>query len=274
MSLAGVATRVFQLSNLSLNSGSHGVISQADGSYLCGLAIGSDDYPYPQLSTWYRSVDDGLTWTSRGQTQGVGGQSWAQAANMFTNVALAPTYDLTSNEAAIYRSINGGASWSTVFGPIGPTPLDGRQPEIYGVNSFGKTNAIAWGRLDGTRSNPPYIHALSSNAGVSWTPQLAWDEGNANDVCNAMGIAAEGRIFAQYTKFGGPDRVSAFARSDNGGVSWTTLTAPGGGAGTPPNSTFSIACLTQDDIILAGYLGATPAASHPGVWYSSDAGAL
>jgi hypothetical protein len=258
---------------VSVSSGCYGVVAQADGSYVAGLSETSDDFPFPTSSRWYRSTDQGLTWTLVGTTQGIYGNDEYFPSNVHANIILAPIATPFDNSVSLVRSVNNGATWNTVLGAIAPVPGSGRFPALYGVQSFDRTKAICWGELDGDANNPPYTYGLSTDAGANWTPHTSWDAGDFNDYCNTMGIAENGTIYAQYTKFGGVNRTSNFARSDNGGSSWTVLSAPPGGTGTPPNAGRAIACLTPSKIVMCGNGGTAPLSSTPFVWWSDDSGA-
>lgn len=273
MALTATASKIQTLLAGNYNTGMFGVVAQADGSFLCGVTETDDDYPYPSTGTWYRSTDDGATWTQVGNSSGMFGQTFGFPSNVKPNVALTPASFASDNGIAIERSTNGGSSWSTVYSASPAATPNGRQVWLMGLQSYELTKAIAWGELDGDKTHSPYIYALSADAGASWTPQVSFDIGNFNDIANAVGIAEDGTWFMQYTKLGGSNRTSNFARTDNYGSTWTTLGAPPGGAGTPPNNAWAISCFDKSAFAMAGVVFPTPTSSSPGVWYSDDAGA-
>jgi len=273
MALTATAARVMQLASVWLDSGAFGFVPQANGSYIAGLSEGSDTFPFTNVGRWYQSTNDGLTWSAKGQTVGIFGASVLFPTNVHENIVLAPVWDIPSGKAGIIRSTDFAQNWSFVFGLLGPTPGSGRTVEVFGTQSWNRTQAIAWGQFDGSNVNPPFTYALSTNAGASWTPQVSWDIGDAQDKCNAMGIGSGGTVYAQYTKFTGVNRTSNFARSDNYGSTWTTLSAPPGGTSTPPNFGSAICCFDNTNLVLAGGIRTSPASSTPAVWWSDDAGA-
>jgi hypothetical protein len=273
MALTATATRLQKLTDANSNSALYGIIAQADGSYLCGVTETSFDFPYTSTGAWFRSTDNGLTWALAGYSDGMFGQTFSFPSNVKANVALAGASSATDNGISIQRSANGGSSWSTVYSAAPAATPNGRYPWIIGLQSYNLTKAVAWGELDGNSTNPPYIYALSSDAGATWTPQASPDIGDYDDIANAFGIAEDSTFYMQYTKFGGVNRTSNFARSDNGGSTWTTLGALPGGTGHPPNQAQAICCFDKSNVAIAGSVGSSPASSSPGVWYSHDAGA-
>jgi len=272
MSIAVTATKVFALTGQGLSSGCFGVVQQQNGTYLAGFHNTSDDYPYPSTGYWYKSTDQGASWSTAGTSAGLYGQAGAFAANVHANILLAPAFVPPTNTAKIIRSTNQAASFSDVFSEAPASSPNGRQPFVNGVLTYNRTHAIAWGQLDGNKTHTPRTYGLSDDAGATWTTYDTFDLGDSNDLANACGIADGGRFYLQYTRFGGANRVSAFARTDDAAANWTPLSAPPGGTGTPPNHAIAIACFTDTDVALAGRIGASPISSQPGLWYSDDAG--
>ena len=254
-------------------STSYGIVSQHDGSYVAGTSEGTFDFPPSATGRWYRSTNNGLTWSSIGTSEAFNALIAAFPTNIHSNIIVIGAEEPASQTALIQRSTNSGASWSTVYSATPAATPNGRLPFIAGVQSFNKTHAIAWGQLDGDFSNPPMLYALSNNAGATFSPAASFDIGDGFDLATACGIAEDGTIFLQYTKNGGVNRTSNFARSDNGGSTWTTLGSPPGGDGTPPNVASAICCFSKTTLAMVGQLNLVPNESAPGVWWSDDAGA-
>lgn len=272
MALTAVANRVLQHNAISVSSGAYGVVAQRDGSYLFGITETSDNFPFPTSSSWYRSTDNGTTWAHVGDATGMLGQTYAFPTNQGDNVITAPWWDGPTNAVGIQRSLDGGVTWTDVFTAAIAGSPNGRSVTVRGTQSYGQTKGIAWGELDGNKGNPPKIYGLTTNRGATWTVSSSPDIGNSDDIANACGIAEDGTIYLQYTKFGGAFRVPGFARSDDGGISWTVLTPPSGGAGSPPNFTIAICCFDKTHIVLAGAKGHSGGNAQPGIWWSDDAG--
>lgn len=272
MTLSAQAQLVLSYGPISLSSGVFGAVAQEDGSYLFGFSEGSDTFPYPSTGHWYRSTNQGATWSAVTSTRGSIGVEQQFPANIHSNIVCAATASPSSQDGFIERSTDHGQNWTDVFHCASASSPNGRSVWVYGVQSFNRTHAITWGELDGNKNNPAQIIGLSTDAGATWTPQSTWDAGDHFDICNAIGVAEDGYVFAQYTKKGGTNRTSNFARSTNYASTWSVLTPPGGGTGTPPNYANAIACLDKNNIVMAGRLTTSPTASTPGVWWSDDAG--
>lgn len=273
MALTATATKLQTLLTTGPSSGNYGVISQADGSYVAGIADTSDTYPYPSTAYWFRSLNQGRSWSQISTTDGIYGEDQYFHCNVTQNIVLAPFIIPASNSMGITRSTDGGTHWTTVFSasPAGSPPS--RLPFARGISTFQKTHAIAWGILSGDGTPPVPIYALSSDSGASWTPVPTFDSGDKDDTANACGIAENGTIYLQYTKLGGINRTSNFARSDDFASTWTTLGALPGGTGHPPNEATAITCFDANNIAIAGVAYHSGGSAAPGVWYSDDAGA-
>jgi hypothetical protein len=270
MSLTAAAQKVFSTGSISTSSGAFGIVRQLNGRLVAGCGIGSDTFPFPNSGAWLYSEDNGASWHTLSSTDGVFGQTFIFPTNIKNNIIVTPTYNIPGGVPAIIRSTNSGASWSTVFGPVSSS---GRGAFISGCQSYGNGNAVAWGELSGVGTDPPKIFGISTDEGATWSPVDSWDIGDKFDYCNALGIAEDGTWYAQYTKFGGINRTTNFARTDDFGTSWTTLGAPPGGSGTPPNFANAITCFDSHTLAMTGVLADPSRESPPGVWWSNDDGA-
>lgn len=273
MSLTATARKTATLLTTGPSSGLYGTISQANGKYIAGVSESPDTFPPFSVSHWYVSNDQGRTWSATTTENGIYGEDQRFSCNVTDNILLAPYAIPSTNSEGIMRSTDGGNTFSSVFlaSPAGAPPSGA--PGIFGIQTFQRTHAIAWGLLDGNTTPPAKIYALSSDSGAHWTPVGAFDPGDQFDIANAVGVAELGTVFMQYTKFGGVNRTSNFARSDDFTSSWTVLSAPPGGTATPPNLATAITCFDPTHLAMCGVVFVTPAASTPGVWWSDDAGA-
>ena len=273
MAFTATATPLQTLLTTHVISGAYGIVAQADGSYIAGVSEGDFNFPPVATGYWYKSTNNGTSWTQVGTSQGFNALSAAFPTNIQSNIICIGSEIPSNSTSLIQRSTNGGISWSDVFTAVpNPTP-PARFPFIAGVQSFNLTKAIAWGQLSGDASDPAELFAISTNAGASWTPEATFDSGDQFDLANACGIADDSTIYLQYTKRGGVNRTSNFARSDDGGAAWTTLGTPPGGTGTPTNVAVAICCFSKTDLAMGGQIGTSPTTSTPGVWWSDDAGA-
>lgn len=271
MAITSTITPLQSFGPFNMSAGAYGAISQGDGSYLAAYSTWST--PFPQFGTahWLQSIDRGLTWNARGTHIGIPGAAQLFPTNCRSNIALAPFFDYPTSDAGIVRSVDAGATWSEVYRDGVATSPNGRSVNIFGVQSFGRTNAIAWGELDGNNTNPPMIWGTSNNGGLTWTPHASFDIGNFFDRANAFGLAAQGNWFLAYTKFGGALRESYIGRSSNFGATWTVATQTFNTAGALFLSVEAIACIDNVNVLFGGHDQIIPTTSTPVLWWSDDA---
>jgi len=272
MALTAVATHLQTLLTHHVISAGYGVVAQENGTYLAGVSLGDFNFPPIATAAWYRSTNNGTSWTLASSSDGFNYLTTAFPTNIKSNIVCLGAETASNFTALIQRSSDSGSSWSTVFSAAPASSPPARFPFIGGLQSFNLTKAIAWGQMDGNFNASPMLFAISTNAGATWTPETSFDIGDGDDLANACGIADDSTIFLQYTKFGGVNRTSNFARSDDGGAGWSVLSAPPGGTGTPPNVGTAICCFTKEAIALGGQIGTSPVSSQPGLWWSDDAG--
>jgi len=272
MTITFNVTKVFAGPGDGFNQCGMGCYTQSDGSYLFGWGAVSTSAPYPITSLWYRSVDDGNTWTSTGGAEGPVGPSSAFACNLHANIICAPSYNFTGPAIGVYRSTNNAASWTNVLSIASAATPNGRAPSCYSLAAYNRTKAIAAGQFDGNKNNPAHQTAVSTDSGASWTPQVGPDTSHADNYGESLGVAPNGHLWLGYAKRNGPLFDPHTASSINGGNTWSLnggLPKPGGGTG---GFTTAITALDENNIVICGGGGHSPPASLAWLWWSSDAG--
>ena len=152
MAFTATATPLQTLLTTHVISGAYGIVAQADGSYIAGVSEGDFNFPPVATGYWYKSTNNGTSWTQVGTSQGFNALSAAFPTNIQSNIICIGSEIPSNSTSLIQRSTNGGISWSDVFTAVpNPTP-PARFPFIAGVQSFNLTKAIAWGQLSGDAS--------------------------------------------------------------------------------------------------------------------------
>ena len=269
MAITATAQKILTVSNVSLSSGAFGTVRQPNNRLVTAYGVGDDNFPFPNTGVWQYSDDSGLTWHALSTTDGVPGQTFLFPTNVHNSIIVTPVYNLPAGKPSILRSDDGGATWTATFGPV---TSSGRAAGINGCQSYDNGSVVAWGELSGVGTDPPKIFGTSTDEGATWTAHSSWDIGDKFDYCNALGVAENGTWYAQYTKFGGINRTTNFARTDDFGATWTTLGAPPGGTGTPPNYANAITCFDPAHLAMCGQLSDPSFSAPPGVWFSDDSG--
>lgn len=163
----------------------------------------------------FKSIDRGSTWTLLGATSVDANPDWRFVNRIAihpvqTSVLLAGTTHVAGDRGAIYRSADGGATWSKVASmkalDIAFDPAD-------------PANAVA-GLDDGTI-------AYSRDAGASWarTAPLVANPSGRGDTARAEIAFAASRAGVVYASV--DNEKGEVWRSDDSGATWIKLATPG-----------------------------------------------
>lgn len=223
----------------------------------------------------YRSEDYGATWVNL--NTGTNGLDWISIASDASGVNLIAG---EATYAAVYNSIDAGATWTVVYSgsgqpvmvaidPSGTYRLAGASGWMTYLNRFPTAVTTTWKLINGYYYTQVAIAsdnlhmaslgysvtgnngiALSSNGGVDWTFSLAPNGGNVRYVVSS----SDGQIvyMVEVTN-------SVVYRSANYGVTFSPLT-------NAPGDTVSIKCSSDGAYVFIG------TSSGP-VYVSSDSGA-
>lgn len=215
---------------------------------------------------FYRSTDDGLTWTFQSDFPSGGILENMLAATLPGNVYLFPQAIFDTNEGSIMRSTDGCATWTTAidFNP-GGGGLELIQP--CGVMAYDRNNAWAYGLLQ--RTNPSGVYAewaYSTNNGASFTIIPGSGVGTPGDRTFPVLNAGSGKWIL------GHDREN-FWTTTNSGTTWTAA-----GAMSPPPSTSETRAraatwLTNTIVLAGGSISSTGDRFFPWLWRSTNSGA-
>lgn len=169
----------------------------------------------------FRTTDGGATWTDM------------TAAGMYTNAAsfcnyvffLTPSVGITAgdphpgnnNEHEIWRTTDGGNTWSLVPGANIPNPVSGEYGYVNVYEKHGTTHAWL-----GTNRGRVY---RTTDAGLTWSVSTVNASNTINDI--AFTDANNGIVVT----FVGTTTTSTIYRTSDGGATWTLVT----GATSDPN---------------------------------------
>lgn len=214
------------------------------------LAFASDSAPTLYVGTWgngiYRSADNGITWitTTNGITLPMYVRSGLAVNPVTPTILFAGDYYGNLSGGGVYRSTNGGSSWSVslpdanietlLIHPLTPTLVfaGDRENGLYRSVNNGDTwqatslpaarvQALAASKKGSIFAGADQVLYVSSNSGVSWTPT------------STLSSTVESLAVQPLT----PTMVYAGThshglwRSINGGTSWITATS-----GLPANA--------------------------------------
>ena len=190
----------------------------------------------------HRTTDGGVTWTTLRDRDGWRVSSFRHAPSDDELLYLSWWHVATGAEES-YRSDDGGSTWA----PMSPTPA-GRF--VVAPGDPDTVFMVAGGSV-----------VRSTDAGATWSPVWSRNDGAANSL--SISLSNPARVYLAGVKPRWPAPGAFLARSDDGGVSWSSVTwlpsAPRGGA--------SVTVSPQNESTV--YFGSTEA----GFRRSSDGGA-
>jgi hypothetical protein len=257
----------------STNSGSNWTFAVADG----GMAFSSTNGSNLALAVKFSSIigtstDAGNTW----QFPTTPDDSWRAIAGSAdgTKLVVASDYDPVALGGAIFRSVNGGSTWSLtgapsndwywaaisssadgtklVAAPYDDPNTDGGGPIFYSLNSGATwlpsdSPEYTWTSVsasaDGTRLIAVAQQSegaastpiyLSADSGANWTPS-----GNFSNFWLSAGCSANGSnliAIGQVDSYGPNNSSDLIYTSTNFGASWNLATAPPGSLGAVASS--------------------------------------
>ena len=154
-----------------------------------------------------KSVDGGITWAALPSTNPAGNAAWSYVHK----VAVHPTNGsilLATNSGGVWRSADAGGTWTLVLAQVVNEvqfdPLDGNKA------------------LSAGRAKPWY----STDAGLTWTESATFA---LRDQASSMVAYSRqpGVVYAvtDHSGAGSPARFTY--RSNDGGINWSTISAPG-----------------------------------------------
>lgn len=217
------------------------------------------------MTQFYRSSDDGITWTFLSEFID---EPWSQPirmANLPNKILLYPRNDGFTNKGFVMRSTNGGASWTTVLtlnagGFHSPGYLAAE------IQTYQRTNAILLGVVaDTLRDAADSNIARSTDGGLTWTVE-ATVIGPNNRIATTAAGKTVGGIFLTAK-----DGRKTY-RSIDYGATWTasanvTIPALANGAQIRA-ATF----LTDDIALCGGVINGVDNYGNVPLWRSTDGG--
>jgi hypothetical protein len=260
--------KIFEVLDTNDGFSQQGIVKQTDGSLLFGYGSGAE----PGVNIWYRSTDDGASWTARSTHNVAEVQAISTPAHGKTNVAIYPSYEHSFVRAMLNRSSNSGASWTTT-GDFPSAASNAQSCWTVCVCAIDNGDRyIAGGQFQGSNSFPSEYIAVSNNAGLSWTPQQAMDIGDPGTYCSAIANAGEGRLYAATRFWDSGQGFPRAYRSDDAGENWTDLGFLPVPTGSNGGVVYTITAPQRDLVCMAGGGGGPGNNGKPYVWFSSNSG--
>ena len=109
MAFTATATPLQTLLTTHVISGAYGIVAQADGSYIAGVSEGDFNFPPVATGYWYKSTNNGTSWTQVGTSQGFNALSAAFPTNIQSNIICIGSEIPSNSTSLIQRSTNGSA---------------------------------------------------------------------------------------------------------------------------------------------------------------------
>lgn len=269
MSLSWTVQRVLSVEVTDDLHAQPGVVAQSDMTFLFGLVT---DFNTPQ-SWWYRTTDEGLTWTRRTNTIGGAHNFPSHASNRPSNeLYLLGTTEEAEN-VSVVRTLDGCNTWSTR-----KTWQRGAGASAPGVWGHGlvldeRFTLVACGQFETSGGSPRLAFARSEDGGATWSEygDVLHPAGNskATAICNA----SKGLFFAGGVLMPSFNYYPYLWKSTDHALTWE-LSGP---LPMPANTIYAqinaITAVTSSVIIAAGTGVVSPGNGASFTWRSTDAGA-
>ena len=245
-----------------------GALCLSDGTLLCGLGENFDD----PTTRWYRSTNNGLTWTAVGTSGGGIHNNSNFAAHSPPNIAFAPSTNLEFVNASIRRSTDKGSTWSQVFNAESPQDPPFRTTVCAQIATYGIHNAIAIGQFQPTPGGA-WVHTLvSADDGASWSDGVSiFRENNGTwGQCIANVGAGHFVAIAQSTPTD-PNKTAVWHSTDYG-ASWSivgNLPYPSGVTILEPTA---ITIINPTVWLISGIHNPSSTGAIPALYRTTDAG--
>ena len=237
-------------------------LAVADGSTSIAVRVGN---------AMYYSANGGVNWT---QTASMNGSKGQVALSSNGGVLL----HNPENSATTYRSLNNGASWSSVFGlnaanvrPVGD-PVNSAKFYLYNNGafmastdwgaSFHQTATLASGGSNVIRAAPGRegdIWVALNGGGLARSTNSGASFGTLANVsyCGAVGFgkAAAGATYPTVYIWGTVNGVKGVHRSTNAGANWTRINDDAHEYGGPGNGQFVVGDMNTFGIVYMSTAG-------------------
>ena len=212
------------------------------------LVAGANDYRlyepsenrYDSSGGFYRSADNGLTWTAgflpglvRADTAAPGPYESAgdpavvagpKGTFWYSNLAFDRTD--AANAVAVSRSADGGKTWATHY--VVQTPAnqgkglfnDKEWIAADPSDQTGKTAYVTWTQFNGSSS--AIVISKTTDGGVTWSAPRRVSDVFTNDQGSTVVVGSSGTVYVTFETFNGSADSVAFAVSTDGGATFTT----------------------------------------------------
>lgn len=268
MAISWTVRQALTTSDVDSMRGQPGFVAQSDGSYLFGWCF---DFNNP-TSHWYRSTDQGETWTQRTDTVGGNHQNPVAATNRPTGETFFLGTTEEHENVSIVKSVDGAATWSTVESFNNPPGPPFNSIKGCGIILVERSKMIAAGQFNTSASGAGIPFLVSTDGGTTWTPHESFLSSIRSAFVSAICNAGGGLILATSVYRPAYSYGSAVFRSTDYGVTWATAGSLPMPANTIGAQVQAMTAVTSNIIVAAGTGVATPHTTTPYVWRSTDAG--